>query len=84
MEDILVVVFDNERTAYEGLNYLNRLHCDAVIRLYAGSIVEKETDGRLTEKGRQGNFAFHTIAGSAPGGGTELLGGHAGSDGALP
>jgi len=80
MEDILVVVFDNERTAYEGLNYLNQLDCDGVIDLYAGSVVEKEADGRVTEKGRQGNFAFHTIAGSAPGGFTELLGRPAGSD----
>ena len=80
MDDILVVVFDSERTAYEGLNYLNRLHCDGVVDLYAGSVVEREADGRVTEKGRQGNFAFHTIAGSAPGGLTELLGRPARSD----
>ena len=78
MENILVVVFDNERTAYEGLNYLNQLDCDGVIDVYAGSVVEKEADGRVSEKGRQGNFAFHTIAGSALGGLTGSLGGPVG------
>jgi uncharacterized membrane protein len=78
MEDILVVVFDSERTAYEGLNYLNQLDCDGVINIYAGSVIEKETDGRVTEKGRQGNFAFHTIAGSAVGGVAGSWGGPAG------
>jgi uncharacterized membrane protein len=78
MENVLVVVFDNERTAYEGLNYLNQLDCDGVIDIYAGSVIAKETDGRVTEKGRQGDFAFHTIAGSALGGLTGLLGGPAG------
>jgi uncharacterized membrane protein len=78
MEDILVVVFDSERTAYEGLNYLNQLDCDGVIDLYAGSVIEKEADGRVTEKGRQGNFAFHTIAGSAVGGLAGSCGGPAG------
>lgn len=78
MEDILVVVFDSEGTAYEGLNYLNQLDCDGVINIYAGSVIEKEADGRVTEKGRQGNFAFHTIAGTALGGLAGSLGGPAG------
>ena len=64
MEDILVVVFDNEREAYEGLNYLNQLDCDGVIHLYAGSIIEKEPGGTVTEEGRQGDFALHTAAGT--------------------
>lgn len=78
MEDILVVVFDNEGKAYEALNYLNQLDCDGVIDLCAASIIEKEVDGRITEKGRQGDFAFHTIAGSVLGSLTGLLGGTAG------
>ena len=66
MEDILVVVFDSEGTAYEGLNYLNQLNRDGIIDIYAGWVIAKEADGRITEKGWQGNFAFHTITGRAP------------------
>jgi len=78
MEDILVVVFDNAQTAYEGLNYLNQLDSDGVIDLYAGSVIEKDADGNINEQGQQGNFAFHTIAGTALGGLVGLLGGPAG------
>jgi uncharacterized membrane protein len=78
MEDILVVVFDTAQRAYEGLNYLNQLDSDGVIDLYAGSVIEKEADGKVSEQGRQGNFAFHTIAGTALGSLTGLLGGPAG------
>ena len=80
MENILVVVFDDEGKAYEGLNYLNQLDRDGVIDVYAGSVIEKEAGGRVTEQGRQGNFAFHTIAGSALGGLTGSLEGPAGFD----
>jgi uncharacterized membrane protein len=78
MEDILIVVFDNEGSAYEGLNYLNQLDRSGAIDLYAGWVIEKEADGRITEKGWQGNFAFHTIAGTAPGLLIGLFGGPAG------
>ena len=78
MEDILVVVFDNAQRAYEGLNYLNQLDSDGIIDLYAGSVIEKNADGNISEQGQQGNFAFHTIAGTALGSLVGLLGGPAG------
>ena len=78
MEDILVVVFDTAQTAYEGLNYLNQLDSDGVIDLYAGSVIQKDADGKVSEQVRQGNFAFHTIAGTALGSLIGLLGGPAG------
>lgn len=78
MEDILVVVFDREAIAYEGLNYLNQLDSDGVVNLYAGAVIAKEGDGRVTTRGWQGNFPFHTIAGTAFGSLIGLLGGLAG------
>jgi uncharacterized membrane protein len=78
MENILIVVFDSEGSAYEGLNYLNQLDRSGVIDVYAGWVIEKEADGRITEKGWQGNFSFHTIAGTAPGLLIGLFGGPAG------
>lgn len=70
--------FRCERSAYEGLNYLNQLDRSGVIDVYAGWVIEKEADGRITEKGWQGNFSFHTIAGTAPGLLIRLFGGPAG------
>lgn len=67
--------FRCERSAYEGLNYLNQLDRSGVIDVYAGWVIEKEADGRITEKGWQGNFSFHTIAGTAPGLLIRLFGG---------
>jgi len=78
MENILIVVFDSEGIAYEGLNYLNQLDRGGVVAVYAGWVIEKEADGRITEKGWQGNVAFHTISGTAPGLLTGLFGGPAG------
>ena len=78
MEDILIVVFDSEGTAYEGLDYLNQLDRDGIIDIYAGWVIEKEADGRVTEKAWQGNFTLHTIAGSAPDVLIGLFGGPAG------
>lgn len=78
MEDILVVVFDREAIAYEGLNYLNQLDSDGVVNLYAGAVIANEGDGRVTTRGWQGNFPFHTIAGTAFGSLIGLLGGLAG------
>jgi len=79
MENMLVVVFNDERTAYEGLSYLNQLGCDGVIKLFAGSVIAKETGGRVTEVGRQGTFAFHTIAGTAVAAAPGVLAGPTGS-----
>jgi len=78
MENILIVVFDSEGSAYEGLNYLNQLDRSGVIDIYAGWIIEKEADGRISEKGWQGNFSFHKIAGTAPALLIGLFGGPAG------
>lgn len=78
MENILIVVFDSEGSAYEGLNYLNQLDRSGVVNVYAGWVIEKEADGRITEKGWQGNFVFHTISETASGLLIGLFGGPAG------
>lgn len=78
MENILIVVFDGEGSAYEALNYLNQLDRSEVVDVYAGWVIEKEADGRITERGWQGNLAFPTMSGIAPGLLTGLFGGPAG------
>lgn len=78
MENILVVVFDGEKEASEGLGTLNQLDCDGIITIYAGAVIQKDAKGTVTVKDAQGDFPSHTIAGTALGGLIGLLGGMAG------
>lgn len=78
MENILVVVFESENQAEEGFNALNQLDSDGIIAIYAGSVISKDDNGAVTVKEMQGNFPFHTIAGTALGSLIGLLGGPAG------
>ncbi len=78
MENILVVVFESERQADEGFNALNQLDSDGKISISAAALIEKHADGTVSEIERQGNFAFHTIAGTSLGSLIGLLGGLAG------
>jgi|SRR5271157_229545 len=78
MENILVVVFDSEKGASEGLSVLNQLDCDGIITICAGSVIQKDANGTVRVAETQGNFASHTIAGTALGSLIGLLGGPAG------
>jgi uncharacterized membrane protein len=78
MENILVVVFDSEKVATEGLSVLNQLDCDGIITIYAGSVIHKNADGTVSVTETQGNFPSHTIAGTALGSLIGSLGGPAG------
>ena len=46
MERMLVVVFDDEKRAYEGSRALNQLDGDGSIAIHAASVIEKKADGR--------------------------------------
>ena len=50
MNKMLVAVFDNEATAFEGLSALKDLHKDGDITLYATAVVSKNADGQLQLK----------------------------------
>jgi uncharacterized membrane protein len=78
MENILVVVFDSEKEAYEGLSVLNQLDCDGIITVYAGTVIQKDASGTVSITETQGNFPSETIAGTALGSLIGLLGGPAG------
>ena len=79
MENILVVVFDSEKGASEGLSVLNQLDCDGIITIYAGSVIHKDADGTVSVTETQGNFPSETIAGTALGSLVGLLAGPAGA-----
>ncbi len=47
MDDILVVVFDSERQAYEGYSVLKELHAEGHIALYGVALVWRAANGQL-------------------------------------
>ena len=67
MEKMLVVVFDNETKAYEGLRALNQIDSEGNITIHAEAVVGKNNDGALTVKQGDGDFPVRTVSGTAIG-----------------
>jgi uncharacterized membrane protein len=75
MERMLVVIFDDEKKAYEGSRALYQLDMEGSISIHAESVISKNTDGKLTIKQADGDFPIRTLAGTALGSLIGLLGG---------
>ena len=75
MEKMMVVVFDNEKKAYEGLHALKELDADGSVSVHADAVVQKNTDGKVSFKHAEDNFPVRTLAGTAVGSVIGLLGG---------
>lgn len=75
MEKMLVVIFDDEKKAYEGSRALYQLDLEGNISIHAESVISKNTDGKLTVKEADGDFPIRTFAGTALGSLLGLLGG---------
>ncbi|HVP68033.1 MAG TPA: DUF1269 domain-containing protein [Anaeromyxobacteraceae bacterium] len=75
MERMLVVVFDNEKKAYEGSRALRQLDKDGSIAVYAAAVLAKGADGKSAVK--QGDEAgpWGTLTGTALGSLVGILGG---------
>jgi uncharacterized membrane protein len=78
MEKLLVVVFDNEKNAYEGARVLNQLDAEGSVTVYAASIISKNVDGTQIVKKAVGDYPIHTIEGTAIGSLIGLIGGPVG------
>lgn len=50
MSKMLVVAFDDEAKAFEGTKALRELHWDGNISVYAGAVVARDSDGKVTVK----------------------------------
>ena len=75
MERMLVVVFDDEKKAYEGSRALNQLDGDGSIAIHAESVIVKKADGTAAVKQAEGDFPFRALEGTALGGLVGLLAG---------
>jgi uncharacterized membrane protein len=79
MERMLVVVFENEKKAYDGSRTLIELDSEGSISAHAGAIIKKNDDGTATIKQEGDDFPIRTVGGTAVGALIGLLGGPIGA-----
>ncbi len=77
MERMLVVVFDNEKKAYEGKSALKQLEREGSFSIYAGAVVVKHADGTVSVKQLE-DGPIGTLTGTAVGSLIGVLGGPVG------
>lgn len=78
MHKVLVSVFDNEKTAFQGLSALKQLHSNGDISLYGSAVVAKATDGTISIKQEADSGPIGTLAGVVAGSLVGILGGPVG------
>lgn len=78
MNKMLVAVFENETTAYEGLSALKDLHYDGDITLYANAVISKNEKGELQTKTAVDQGPIGTSTGLLTGSLIGLVGGPVG------
>lgn len=78
MERMLVVVFDNEKKAFEGESALKQLEREGSFGIYAGAVVVKHADGTVSVKQLDDSGPIGTLAGTAVGSLIGVLGGPVG------
>ena len=78
MERMLVVVFDNEKKAFEGRTALRQLEVEGNLTIYQGAVILKHADGTVSVKQIDDSAPVGTLTGTAVGGLIGLLGGPVG------
>jgi len=78
MNKMIVTIFNDEKTAYEGLNALKGLHGEGTLALHAAVVIAKDAEGRISVKQADDAGPVGTIFGLTTGGLIGLLGGPAG------
>src|SRR5512138_3358669 len=78
MDKIVVVVFDNEKKAYEGSLALQELQNEGSINLYAKAVIARDANGKVTVKQEGDEGPVGTAVGLLTGSLIGLLGGPVG------
>jgi uncharacterized membrane protein len=78
MERMLVVVFDNEKKAYEGKSALTQLQYDGDVSVFAEAVVVKHADGSISVKEQDDFGPAGTLIGTSLGALLGALGGPVG------
>jgi uncharacterized membrane protein len=75
MNKMIVTVFNEESSAYEGLKALRELHIEGSLTLYAAAVIAKDANGKVSVKQADDQGPFGTAFGLATGSLIGLLGG---------
>lgn len=75
MDKMIVTVFKDEKSAYEGMSALEELHAEGSLTLFAASVVARDVHGQLSVKQGNGGGPIGTIFGLTTGGLIGLLAG---------
>ncbi|MGO9994939.1 MAG: DUF1269 domain-containing protein [Steroidobacteraceae bacterium] len=75
MEKMLVVVFKDEKAAYEGAKVLADLDAEGSIAIHAQAVIQKNTDGTVSTKRVDDTYPIRTFGGTAIGSLIGLLAG---------
>ncbi len=78
MERMLVVVFDNEKKAFEGRSALRQLEAEGNLTIYQGAVILKHADGTVSVKQIDDSAPVNTLTGTAVGALIGVLGGPVG------
>lgn len=78
MNKVVVVVFEDEKRAYEGLHAIKDLHREGSITLYADAVIAKDASGKLSVRRSPGPGPEATVMGLLMGSLTGMLMGPAG------
>ena len=78
-DKMIVVIFDNEKQAYEGFKALKDLHAEGSITLYASAVIAKDAGGKVAVKETAERGPLGTGVGLVTGGLIGLLGGPVGA-----
>lgn len=79
MYKMLTVIFNDEKSAYEGARALRDLNDEASIAVYAAAVICRSPDGTLSTRKVDEDLPVQTLAGTAIGAVIGLLGGPAGA-----
>ncbi|WP_158590510.1 DUF1269 domain-containing protein [Noviherbaspirillum cavernae] len=78
MDKMLVVAFDDEKKAYEGIKALKELHAEGSLSLYSAAVIAKDKQGVIAIKQASDQGVTGTVFGLATGSLIGLLGGPVG------
>lgn len=79
MSKFVVVVFPNEKRAYEGTRALGALHAEGSLTLYGMAVIAKEPGGRIAIKEAADEGPLGTAVGAIVGGLVGVIGGPVGA-----
>jgi uncharacterized membrane protein len=78
MDRMIVTIFNDERSAYEGMKALRRLHAEGSLTLYAAAVIAKDVEGQVSVKQAEDEGPLGTLLGLFTGSLIGILGGPVG------